>query len=82
MVSGHQRGNQTGDHAAELAGTAECFDKWRELQAQYDERSSASAISPGELEFLQFQLRELEQAEEYQPRLGEIACGLLEVTDG
>lgn len=52
--------DRTGDYDAELDATASAFDRWRERSERLEALAEGAALPPSELEFVQFQLRELE----------------------
>ncbi len=54
--------DRTGQLDRETAATAEAFDAWRAAREQLREQSEGAALPPSEIEFLTFQLSELEGA--------------------
>lgn len=58
--------DQTGDHGKALETVRTAFDAWRDSEERLRAQAEAGALPPAELEFLKFQLTELE-AEDLAP---------------
>lgn len=52
--------DETGDYGKALASTNDAFDHWQTLEARYRSLAEGAALPPSEIQFLRFQLEELE----------------------